>query len=89
MSQEIKDQVSALLAGAKISFTAVYRGEKENALDGTHAMDEWACTFITADRNTQHFEFFTGLGLRAKPTVQAKVSAAMGFAGLTASDKKA
>lgn len=83
MSQEIKDQVTEALAGAKIAFNATYQGLKKNTFGNKSDMDEWLCTFNGVD-----FEYFTGLGHRAKATETQKQSAACGFPGLTTKDKQ-
>lgn len=81
MSQEIKDQVTEALKSANIAFSATYRGLKKGALDGTADMDEWLCSFNGVD-----FEYFTGLGHRAKPDERDKLKARYAVPGVTPND---
>lgn len=66
-ADNIRAEVFQLVALACVSFAAEYRGECKRALGGTHAMDEWRCTFTRTDGRPEEFEYFTGLGLRALP----------------------
>jgi len=49
-----------------VTFSAVYRGERADALGGKTTMDAWACTF-TRDKQSVAFDYFTGLGNRKMP----------------------
>lgn len=64
MSNEIREQVAAILEQAGVKFKTSYRGEKSDALDGKHAMDEWLVSFHMSERESRSFEYFTGLGHR-------------------------
>ncbi len=75
MSQEIRNQVALLTGHAGVKFKAIYKGEKKNALGGTHPMDKWSCAFHKGEA-FEEFDFYTGLGHR-KPdeSALAKMSA--------------
>lgn len=86
MSTEIKSTVAAVLTANGITFAATYVGLQPAALGGEYPMDSWVCTLTNAKGATERFDFFTGLGLRAAPTLQQQREAALGFQGLTAKD---
>lgn len=69
MSNEIRTQITEILSHAGVRFSAVYMGEKKNALGGTGTMDRWECTFERVEDFPEmiEFDFFTGLGLREPP----------------------
>lgn len=81
----IEQTISRMLAESGVSFSAVYRGEKKGALGRTDAMDGWIVTF-TYGSQSEDFEFFTGLGLRAAPTEHDEARARMRLPGLSAKD---
>lgn len=66
MSNEIETAVTAILENVGVSYSAAYRGVKENALNGSHSMDQWDCEFTTsrAPKKSTKFDFYTGLGHR-------------------------
>ena len=88
MSQEIKDTVTTILESKFYAVEFTYRGEKQNAFDGKNTMDEWDCAIKNSVGKRVHFEYFTGLGLRAPVTAHAAKTVAWGYAGLTANDRK-
>jgi hypothetical protein len=85
MTNSIDDTVARLLLESGVSFSAIFRGEKKNALGGTHPMDKWECRFSCGLR-AEEFEFYTGVGLRAEPTEMDKTRARISFPGLSAKD---
>lgn len=76
MSNEARETVEQILAGARVSFSATYRGERRNPLgfeptsagSAGNVMDEWECSFTFAGkpREPEVFPYFRGLGLRKK-----------------------
>lgn len=68
MSNEIRTKITEILSHAGVRFSAIYMGEKKNALGGTGTMDRWECTFERGEDRPEmiEFDFFTGLGLRKK-----------------------
>lgn len=74
MSNEARETVDQILARARVSFSATYRGERRNpfGVEGPtrvgNVMDEWECRFTFADRPGEpaEFQYFRGLGLRKK-----------------------
>lgn len=68
MTTNHKAEVTRILANARVNLNANYLGERKNALDGKHPMDEWRfiCTREESDVHVT-FDFFTGPGLRDLP----------------------
>jgi hypothetical protein len=58
--------MTPILSGTNVVFSAVYRGERANALDGKRPMDAWACTFTRGEKSIT-FDYFTGIGCRKVP----------------------
>lgn len=73
MSKEIETNVRNILCAANVTVKAIYVGERQNALGGTNTMDAWIIAFTnTATKRASDFEYFTGIGLRAKPVITNK-----------------
>lgn len=66
MSKEIEITVDALLASFGVTYGAIYRGVKANALGGKSDMDQWSVSFTKGDGREAHeeFDYYTGLGHR-------------------------
>jgi hypothetical protein len=58
--------ITETLSHAGVTFSAAYRGERADALDGNHPMDAWVCTFTRGEKSIT-FDYFTGLGHRKLP----------------------
>lgn len=88
MSKQIESAVLAILVDAGVAYSTRYVGAKENAFDTVgHTMDEWRVVFSpVGNMASQEFEYFTGLGHRAEPTMGDKANAKFAFPGLTAND---
>jgi hypothetical protein len=69
MSKEIEQSVQGFLDQHGVKCEARYIGEKRKALGGEATMDEWRVTFIKG-AEVQDFDYFTGLGLRAKTPIR-------------------
>lgn len=69
MNNAIHTQIDEVLAHAGVAFSAIYMGEKKNAMGSPGTMDKWSCTFTRtgSTRQAVEFDFFTGLGLRKAP----------------------
>lgn len=90
MSNEIETNVAALVASYGVTFEAEYRGIKKNALGGKSDTDQWLCIFTKDSRpnEPEEFDFYTGMGCRAKPTKNDYIFAAREFQGLSENDRK-
>lgn len=70
MSTEIEANVRNILRAANVNAKSVYLGLRNDALGGNHPMDAWIVTFHNeTSKRSEAFDYFTGLGLRAKPTL--------------------
>lgn len=69
MSDAIRTKVTEILSHAGVRFSAHHMGAKKNALGGNTPMDQWSCIFERGETRPEmtEFDFFTGLGHRAKP----------------------
>lgn len=87
MSDQIRADVSAIVEHAFVTFYATYIGQTKR---DKWECDEWRLTlkmeFAPGDSRIEHFEYFTGLGLRAEATPQIRAQARMSFPGLTQND---
>lgn len=73
MSKEIELNVRNLLCAANVNAKSVYLGLRNDALGGNQPMDAWVVTFHNeTSKRSESFDYFTGLGLRAKPTLGNK-----------------
>src|SRR5690606_15066469 len=72
MSEEKRQQIAAVLAGANVEFSIAYRGESKR---GDWQCDAWQAVF-TKQGETIEFDYFTGLGLRKPPKGRPSVSMA-------------
>lgn len=89
MSIEIETNVRNILCAANVTMNAIYVGERKNALGGTTTMDTWLVSFVKTPTNRiEDFDFFTGIGLRAKPSELDKRNARFNLPGLTERDLK-
>jgi len=86
MTNTIDTQVTAILERVGVAYTASYRGEQSDAIGGARVMDEWQCAFTPTGAKPQTFQFFTGLGLRAKPDATDERQARFDLPGLTTKD---
>lgn len=68
MSDAARSKVEDILSKAGVAFLVTYRGEELGALMGGSSMDKWCCTLTNKNNKVEHFDFFTGLGLRNPPT---------------------
>ncbi len=84
----IETAVLELLTKNGITFDAAYVREKKNAFGDDRSTDEWRCEFTNSAKpnEPEEFEFFTGLGLRAKATEKEKKAAKWDFPGVTQND---
>lgn len=64
MSDAARYKVEDILKKVGIAFSATYYGEEYEVLMGNGGMDKWDCTFTNKNNKVEHFDFFTGLGLR-------------------------
>lgn len=73
MPTEIEANVRNILCAANVNAKSVYLGLRNDALGGNHPMDAWVVTFHNeTSKRTEDFDFFTGIGLRAKPVFPNK-----------------
>jgi len=87
MSIEIETNVHNILRAANVNAKSVYLGLRNDALGGNRPMDAWIVTFHNeTSKRTEDFDFFTGIGLRAKPSEIDKRNARFDLPGLTARD---
>lgn len=91
MSQEIENNVDAILQAEGITMTCVYAGF-EMADGDTYGMDKWRITFTKGVKNavvnnkvTETFDYSTGIGHRAPPS---KIDTLNARGKLGPSDKK-
>lgn len=84
MSTEIETDVRNILCSANVTMKSVYLGLRNDALGGNQPMDAWVVTFHNeTSKRTEDFDFFTGIGLRAKPSELDKRNARFDLPGLT------
>lgn len=86
-ADDIRAEVNAICVHAFVTFHAAYIGQTKRE---KWECDEWRVTFkkefAPGDSRSESFEFFTGLGLRADPTPQARAQARLSLPGLTQKD---
>lgn len=70
MSDAILAAIDGILHVEGISYSARYCGERSRALGGDTRMDKWECLLARPANpcKTATFDFYTGLGLRSKPS---------------------
>ena len=90
MTIEIENVVSDILKNAGITYTVVNRGVKKDAFRDNHSMDQWSAEFTNASKpnESEEFEFFVGIGLRAPATKDQKLRVSYEFQGITEKDKQ-
>lgn len=73
MSIEIETNALNILCDASVTMKSVYLGLRDKVFNDTQPMDAWIVTFHNeTSKRSESFDYFTGLGLRAKPTLGNK-----------------
>jgi len=84
-TEQANQAIEDLLKECGISYTVSLVGETTR--DNNWKCDEWR-VIIRKDKIEETFRYYTGTGLRAKPTERQKQAAKSGFVGLTENDMK-
>lgn len=89
MSDEARAKVETILKNAEVTFSAIYLGERQKGFNGEPWQhDAYSCAFTIRDGTAGHeeFDYFMGIGNRAKATERDKQQAKYDFPGVTQND---